>query len=117
MSTRCTIHFQYNGHTEAIVYRHSDGYPGGEYGVLADLRRFFDEVEAQTNDTRFSDPPYLAAKFVVWQAEENSDNSDPEINLDFLGVGVVLEDPGDIEWRYFVDYTLGSRPAVNYERA
>ena len=27
MSTRATVHFRYGGKTEAIVYRHSDGYP------------------------------------------------------------------------------------------
>jgi hypothetical protein len=120
MSTRCTIHFHGYGTPDirAIIYRHCDGYPDGEHGVPADLERFFKEVESQTRDTRFSDPSYLAAKFVVWQAGEFArDDSRP---LDFLSVGVVMQDPGDIEYRYHVtcgtDWN-GSRPEVNWEKS
>ena len=48
MSTRCTLHFTDDDGTQAIRYRHSDGYPdseaGSEAGVLADLERFFSDV-------------------------------------------------------------------------
>jgi len=136
MSTRCTIHF-HNGEAkkpEAIVYRHSDGYPGGETGVLADMQRFFGAVEEEApGDTRFHDPSYLAAKFVVWQARENNRYSfthqsprtagvaAPEGSLAFLGVGVVMQDPGDIEYRYHVRCGGGlmaeGRPTVRHEAA
>ena len=69
MSTRATIHFQEYGHTAAIVYRHSDGYPDG---LGADLQRFFSEVQETVKDTRFGDPRYLAAKWVVWDASQHS---------------------------------------------
>lgn len=98
MSTRATVHFcNSNGTTQAIVYRHYDGYPSG---LGEDLQRFLRDVKAQTSDTRFNDPSYLAAKFVVWQAGEYAeDKSKP---LDFLSVGVVLQNPGDIEYQYKV---------------
>lgn len=32
------------------------------------LQAFFDAVQEQCPDTRFTDPSYLAAKFVVWRA-------------------------------------------------
>ena len=122
MSTRCNIHFNYpGGQTAANVYRHSDGYPDG---VLPDLERFFVAVEAQTDDTRFGDPSYLAAKFVVWQAGEYAfryDFSSPDLKkiptepLDFLGVGVMVHDAGDAEYLYEVTAsTDGGRPAVTH---
>jgi len=114
MSTRCCIHFHANGNAmpSSIVYRHSDGYPED---VLPDLDRFFSEVENQTTDTRFGDPSYLAAKFVVWQAGERAYPAKP---LAFLGVGVVLADPGDIEYRYHLECSYDdARPVVTHEKA
>jgi len=64
MSTQATVHFQENGKTEAIIYRHTDGYPEG---LGEDLQTFLNEVN-KLKDKRFDDPSYLAAKFVVWQA-------------------------------------------------
>ena len=112
MSTRCVINFTYGKEPSAKIYRHYDGYP---VAVEPDLERFFRDVEAQTEDTRFTDASYLAAKFVVWQAHEYSDQKG---NLDFLGVGVIVEDPGDIEFIYTVDcgkMTKDRRPTVSYE--
>lgn len=112
MSTRSTTHFVYgDSEPEAIIYRHTDGYPEG-HGV--DLTtRFFADVEAQTQDTRYGDPSYLAAKLVVWLANEFAtsltlhDDGTHEWGksemLDFISVGVMREDPGDIEYRYVVD--------------
>lgn len=50
------------------------------------------------NDTHFEDPSYLAAKYVVWQAGKYAEDS----ALDFLGVGVQMKDPGDIEYIWHV---------------
>lgn len=108
MSTRCTINFVEGTHHVAKIYRHSDGYPDGP-GVLGDMEKFFSEVERQTADTRFTDASYLAAKFVVWQAElvarrlERSDLDAKKHNLVFLGVGILTKDPSDIEYTYKVD--------------
>jgi hypothetical protein len=110
------------------VYRHGDGYPDVA-GV--DLRRFFEAVEEDTADTRFSDPSYLAAKYVVWLADKMKTGSDrfreeygsgdaPAKNgkLNFLSVGVCLEDPGDIEYRYTVrcdQLDDNGRPEIYYQ--
>lgn len=113
MSTRCNIHFTYGQTVVANIYRHCDGYPNGYHGVRASLGRFFADVEAQTKDTRFGDPEYLAAKYLVWQALQNGDG--PEKPMDFTGLGVSLNDHGDIEFVYTVDCsTLDSkaRPTV-----
>lgn len=123
MSTRSTTHFTYKGVVQAIIYRHTDGYPSG---AGADIDRFFAAVEEQTKDTRFTDPNYLAAKYVVFLANEFAwtYKPDPQANgwtqvksnqLDFLSVGVVMEDPGDIEYRYIIDcgnLTEDGRPSV-----
>ena len=121
MSTRCTLHFEYvPDQTDAIVYRHSGGHPDA---VLPDLEKFFAAVEEQTKDTRFDDPSYLAAKFIVWQARQLawhfSDNykREPSQPLDFIGVAPVLHDPGDIEFRYHVLCTGRERPTVRHEEA
>lgn len=107
MSTRCMIHFcRENGEIEANIYRHSDGYPDG---VLPDLKRFFKAVKEHCgNDTRFGDPSYLAAKFVVWQANENvqpfsfEKDDKPRERLNFLSIGISKEDHGDVEYIYDV---------------
>lgn len=105
MSTRCMINFGSDGVTDARIYRHSDGYPEA---VLPDLAEFFGEVRKQTSDTRFGDPEYLAAKYVVWQANQNTwhykgagryEKGDP---LDFISLGVTLEDHGDCEYIYTI---------------
>lgn len=107
MSTRCTIHFTDTGEDpDAIIYRHSDGYPEG---AGADLYRFFAQVAEQTRDTRFDDASYLAAKLVVYVAHANAvhylgnGKHERAAPLDFLGCGVLMQDPSDIEYRYVVD--------------
>jgi hypothetical protein len=123
MSTRANIHFNYStGETVANVYRHSDGYPEG---VLPDLDRFFSDVEAQTDDTRFNDPSYLAAKFVVWQAGENARMMVYGLPgamvkpLNFLSVGIMNQDAGDAQYVYDVTTAEGqdSRPTVTHREA
>lgn len=109
MSTRSTTHFVENGRVVAIIYRHSDGYPSG---AGSDILRFLDECAA-LNDSRFGDPSYLASKYVVFLADIfNRDwqtNKPKASKLDFISVGVVMEDPGDIEYRYTVE--CGDRAA------
>ena len=116
MSTRCNIHFTYKDteQVEANIYRHSDGYPDTENGVLADLEKFFKAVGSQTADTRFSDPSYLAAKFVVWQAGEHASNGKP---LDFISLGIMTEDASDGAYVYTVTCGNVGRPEVTYRRA
>ena len=134
MSTRATIHFEHvqtqrwdvkrqklitlrkpKVSTDAIIYRHNDGYPEG---LGQELVRFIQEVR-QLQDSRLDDPSYLAAKWVVFdvllhQAYHAASNEqrkavgqepyypDPIPRLDFLSIGIVMEDPGDIEYRYHV---------------
>ena len=96
MSTRGTVHFcDNNDKTRAIVYRHSDCYPEG---LGEDLKTFLKEVKDNVQDTRFDDSNYLAAKFIVWQAARFAKGHP----LNFLSLGIMLEDPADIEYRYKV---------------
>jgi hypothetical protein len=122
MSTRATIHFKYikDGPSMAIVYRHSDGYPDG---LGKDIDEFLEEVDAQTRDNRFSDPAYLAAKWIVYDAAQHARSAEqyPDLyvgkghkggNLCFLGVGVVMEDPGNIKYRYTLVCADNMKPKV-----
>ncbi len=115
MSTRSTTHFVYGDEDkpEAIVYRHSDGYPEG---AGADILEFLAEV-GKLKDPRFGDPSYLAAKYVVFLADKfnngytgNGEWKRNESKLDFLSVGVMREDPLDIEYRYVIDCKTVTNP-------
>jgi hypothetical protein len=106
MGTRSTTHFVYPDRTEpeAIIYRHWDGYPEG---AGKDLMDFLKRVETFL-DSRLTDPSYLAARYVAFLADlfapkpdepRPGQSMDP---LDFISVGVVRQDPSDIEYRYVV---------------
>ena len=112
MSTRATIHFQDDGQDVAIVYRHGDGYP---MGLGKDLKEFFKEVSRQTKDTRFNDASYLAAKWVVWDSDQVKRGLERVNILDFIGVGIVMEDPADIRYRYLVNCTNDKPPKIKIE--
>ena len=72
MSTRCNIEF-YDGpvmseasEPAARIYKHSDGYPESEYGVLALLRATFQACDKGFGlyGRRTNDPEWCAAEFV-----------------------------------------------------
>ena len=110
MSTRATIHFQQNNKDRAIVYRHSDGYPS-ELGK--DLERFLDDLK-EIRDNGYDDAEYLAAKYVVWQTQQHLDRQQ-HYHLHVIGIGIVMQDPGDIEFRYIIDCRK-PRPSVQIQR-
>lgn len=116
MSTRCQIHFVYDADDKAFpsIYRHSDGYPEGEHGIIATLREFFSDVVSQCRDTRFNDPEYLAAKFVVWQALRYAT---PDAPLDFLGLGVAYSRHGDLSYEYRVVCSGVNPPSIQWRKA
>lgn len=131
MSTRSNIHFcwETKDAIAANVYRHSDGYPDGEHGFPADFARFLEAVKRDTADTRCNHPEYLAAKYVVWQANENAkdraesfakegETPQPKM-LDFLSVGVCVQDHTDIAFRYHVlcPTGYGQDPTLEWEEA
>jgi len=124
MSTRSNIHFNHGKRIDANIYRHSDGYPGKvkggetvEFGVLSDILEFYDKLLAEVPDNRMRQAEYLAAKFLVWQADKNAlcetygkddaGNWDYDESrkhpLQFLGVAPCMEDHGDIEFLYELD--------------
>jgi hypothetical protein len=133
MSTRCNIHFRdglkpANGKRKKLpviaanIYRHSDGYPN-DGGVLDDMKDFFAAVKEQCGgDTRFNDPYYLSAKFVVFQANIDREckikygNGQPVGELNFLGVGIVNEDASDGEYIYEVWCGNDKEPEITYKK-
>ena len=105
MSTRSTTHFidsrwidQNTGKpfVDAIVYRHTDGYPEA---AGRDLFEFLLRSKSLP-DSRLTDPSYLAARFVVFLAQKYADLGDP---INFISVGITMQDPNDIAYRYTVD--------------
>ena len=107
MSTRCNIHF-INSYEDANVYRHSDGYPDGKHGVPETLKRFFQKVQKECADTmygtRFDDPSYLAAKFIVYQADIY--RSKNKSKLDFGSLGIMKKNAPDAAYIYKVNCDL-----------
>lgn len=76
MSTRCQIGFYSTKEAkleefEALIYRHSDGYPGnpekGEYGVLQDIIPFLEWWHVNRG---MDDVEYLSARLVQWLCNE-----------------------------------------------
>lgn len=122
MSTRCTTHFHSDygkNEVEAIIFRHTDGYPSV---TGADLLKFFDAIEEQAKgDTRFGDASMLAARYVVflsqmftteYKGKGEWENYGSERPLDFISVRVLLEDTADTEFVYHVYCKEGGRPKV-----
>ena len=95
------------------MYRHSDGYPKGA-GV--DLFKFLARCK-KLEDSRLTDCSFLAARYVAFLGEMFAQDGDfvgvgktrkyvytpRKERLDFISVGVMMEDPFDIEYRYVVD--------------
>lgn len=128
MSTRSVIEFSDKYSKEPVrVYKHTDGYPYDVHGNMHVLRSFFDTVSAQTNDTRFDDSSYLAAKLIVFLARGYAHRYEydpttgksgyvPSQPLDFRGVGIVNQIPGDVEYVYTVhcgEYGKNGYPLVS----
>ena len=92
--TNSNVYFCDNdGTIVANIYIHGDGATLGKR-----LKVFLLEVQKNVPDNRFHCASYLAAKFVVYMANKNkSDN-----HLDFLSIGIVQSDAGDIKYRYKV---------------
>lgn len=114
MSTSAVIHFKWaSGEDGAVIFRQCDGAPD-QLGL--DLLRFFEAVEEQApHDTRFGDPCYLAARWVVFDAEAHrwQYGNGP---LAFLSVGVVLPGQWGGAWRYDVTCHGRFSPEGNAER-
>jgi hypothetical protein len=102
MATRSNIHFVQDSKIIANVYVHYDGYPENR---IQELQEFFLEVKSKVNDTRFKDPSYLAAKFIVWYTQIRDTRAivNETASLDFLGIGITNQDAGDSDYIYTVD--------------
>src|SRR5688572_1517147 len=106
MPDRTNIHFMDGDTVAANVYLHHGG-----TDVPDILNEFFDEVITNIpTDTRFDDPEYLAARFVVFMARKYSLRKHP---LDFLGVGVMTRDASDVQYIVTVQfYRDGIKPKI-----
>ena len=119
MSTRATFHFvdpEWPTSPQAIVYRHMDGNPE-EAG--AQLLAFVDRVD-RLKDKRFDDPSLLAARYVAFLGEHYAFHYDDKFRkvpnedyLDFISVGILTEDPGDIAYRYTI--VCDGKPTITVE--
>jgi hypothetical protein len=92
MSTRCQIGFYEPEATnlkewEALIYRHSDGYPDSEHGVLANIAPILEDF----NKNRGLDDVEYAAAWLV-----------AKLKTDYLNIGICKDFHGDIEYFYAV---------------
>jgi hypothetical protein len=110
MSTRCHIGFYQDPEEtdlkqfEALIYRHSDGYPGtvdgSEYGVLADIVPYLKWFDKERG---LSDTEYAAARLLQFLCNEY-DQATPtkEIPTGTLGHGICRDFHGDHKYYYAV---------------
>lgn len=119
MSTRCQIGFYQEkpkvenlDQFEALIYRHSDGYPGKadglEYGVLADLVPFLITFHKNRG---LSDAEYAGARtlqHLTNEYDKDTIESHKKMGLsstpscEFIGYGICRAFHGDIEYFYAV---------------
>lgn len=92
MSTRCQIGF-YEPETEdlnkweALIYRHSDGYPDTEHGVVATIKPILDDFNTNRG---LDDLEYASAWLVA------------KLKGGYLNIGICKDFHGDIEYYYAV---------------
>ena len=106
MSTRCHIEFLEECITnrgnkqerQALLYRHSDGYPGGKNGVLALLLPFLSEFWKERGDNY----SYMAARFVQKMCNEYDKQEEQRAlgGQKFLGHAISNSYAGDVEYLY-----------------
>ena len=111
MSTRCMIEVD---HCAVKLYRHSDGYPEGESGVLASLIPQCKKFLAH----RGWDPSYLLARIAQWQMDESDadmaefrkgQNMKPQVEC--LSFGLDTQYHGDLEYVYIIKL-IDQKPVV-----
>jgi len=90
MTTRAVVKFQWRGETDAIIYKHCDGYPEG-LGSL--LLRFIEEVRHSQQRNFLDGPGGMAARLCAFLLK-----ADPgEV------VEVCMKPPGDEEFTYIIE--------------
>lgn len=115
MSTRCQIGFyekksKKHKDFEALIYRHSDGYPGTACGVLADIVPFLKWWKKQRG---LLDSEYVAARLLQYLCNEYDKRTKkyekkyPTSSIHgskkytgVLGHGICKDFHGDIEYLY-----------------
>ena len=102
MSTHAMVNFCEYNEVIAKLYVHFDGYPSG---LGKDLIQFFNDVKNNVKDTRFSDPSYLASKFIIWQAIQDmkiKQYQEPSY-LNVSGPGIIVKDDTSVDFVYNID--------------
>ena len=93
MSTRAQIQF---GDSEAMVYKHSDGYPKGVFPSLHELCDKFRKF-------RGFEPDYLTARYAQLLTNEIDECVKYDAPSTCIGVGIDCDFHGDIEYFYHVN--------------
>jgi|GEM_PF-3708980 hypothetical protein len=89
-------------------------------GLGQDLQRFVADIRANVKDNRFNDAAYLAAKWVVWDANNHrrimadAGLAKADHICNFLSVGILDRDAGGIEYRYKV--VCDGTPTITCEK-
>ena len=115
MSTRCQIGFyeskdQKNSEFEALIYKHSDGYPDGVLPTLVPMCQVFEERRGMT-DTEYL-AAWVLASFISFHIKQGRKLSKElrfiknRDGIDCLGFGICKGFHGDIEYFYKVSPNL-----------
>ena len=96
MSTPCNITVRDDtGKEIVIVYKHTDGYPDGPAGMIAELQKFIREIRNHsTHGPRLNDAELVASRLVVYLAREYQYS---DVSTNFLSLYIVPER----DWDYY----------------
>ena len=106
MSTRCQIGFyepdaKSLDDFEVLIYRHSNGYPDTEQGVLADIVPTLEQFDKNRGlDDIECSAAWLVTKLTVAQIDKYLDSQCPR--LSFLEIGICKDFHPDIEFYYAI---------------
>ena len=94
-------------------------YGGGPLQMDFLFSEFFDRIEVEaTRDTRYSDPSYLAARFLVFVSMYSYDDDGggrEQFSLDFTGAAIIRDQPlqaARLGWNIYTVLCKGSQVAL-----
>jgi len=102
MSTRCQIGFYPTENTpvdnwEALIYKHHDGYPDSDNGIIALIKPYLDDFAKHRG---LSDLEYASA-FLLWKMQQQL-KADDTGQWAMTGFGICKVFHGDIAYYYHV---------------
>ena len=94
-----------DGEVIAQIYRHSDGYPDGQGGVIADLKKFVKWLTGDPQPRPIHDIEYASANWIYWNKKQMIEELELSNGWEKLGYGItpIGRIHGNEEYLYVFD--------------